>query len=116
MEWRPTTPEVSPDGFDEVISSHRMILLHFWAGWNQYDRGMDAALAEIRSEYEGQVFFGSVDSDHHGHWQKCRELGILNLPAITFFADGKHIETMIGMRPKEELSKKIREWIIASLV
>ena len=77
---------------------------------------MDAAFEEIESDYEGRVFFGSIDADEQGHWQRCREFRVLNLPAIASFANGKHIETVIGMRSKKELSKKIKEWIIAATV
>ena len=114
MAWRPTTSEVTPDSFEEAVSNHKLIVLHFWAGWNQYDRQIDAVLAEIESEYEGRVFFGSVDADHHGHWKRCREFGIVNLPAIASFANGKYIETIIGMRSKEVLSKKLKEWTVAA--
>jgi len=114
VTWKPTTPEVLPDSFADSISNHRLAVLHFWAAWNEYDKQTDAALGDIESQYQDRVFFGSVDTDHFGNWQRCRALGILNLPAIAFFANGKHIETLIGIRPKEELSNKIQEWIIAA--
>lgn len=114
VTWKPTTSELSPDSFDETISNHRLAVLHFWAHWNEYDKQMDVTLGEIEAEYDGRVFFGSVDADRDGHWQKCRELGIVNLPAIASFANGKHIETLIGMRTKEELTNKMKEWITAA--
>ena len=114
MTWKPTTFEVSPDSFDETISNHRLAVLHFWARWNEYDKQMDVTLGEIEAEYDGRVFFGSVDADQDGHWQRCRELGILNLPAIASFANGTHMETLIGMRTKEELSNKMKAWITAA--
>lgn len=116
MTWRPTTSEVLPQSFDKAISNHRLVVLHFWAGWNEYDKRMAEALEEIEAEYKGRVFFGSVNTDHRGHWQRCKDLGILNLPALASFANGKHMERVIGMKAKEELSKKMKEWIIAAQV
>jgi len=114
MRWRPTTNEVLPKSFGEIVSNHQLIVFHFWASWNAYDRHMDAALATLQYEYEGRIFFGSVDADNQENWQLCRELGVVNLPALAFFANGKHLETVIGMRPKENLSQKMEKWTIAS--
>ena len=114
--WRPTTSEVSPDSFDEAVSNHRLVVLHFWAAWNEYDKQMDADLEEVESEYKNRVFFWINRHGPSWHWQRCRELGILNLPAIACFANGKHMQTVIGMRSKQELSKKIKEWIMAARV
>lgn len=75
---------------------------------------MDEALREIETEHQDHAFFGAVDADCEGHWQKCRELRVLNLPALACFINGKHVETVIGVRSKKYLSNKIKEWLIAA--
>ena len=79
-----------------------------------YDKKMDEALREIETKHKDQAYFGSVDADCEGHWQKCRELGVLNLPALACFINGEHVETVIGMPSKKYLSNKISEWLIAA--
>lgn len=109
-----STTDVSSDSFEEVVSKHRLVVLHFRASWNEYDKQMDSVFEEIESEHAGRIFFGSVDTDDQNHWQRCKQLRLLNLLAIVSFANGEHMETLIGVRTKEEMSKKIEEWWVAA--
>jgi len=114
VTWKPTTSEVSPQSFGEVVANHKLAVFHFWASWNMVDKKMDEALREIETEHRDHAFFGSVDTECEGHWQKCRDLGVLNLPALACFINGEHVETVIGMRSKKYLSSKVKEWLIAA--
>jgi len=72
---------------------------------------MDIRLGKIAAKYGHQIFLGSIDADDPGHWQMCRELGVLNLPALVSFVNGKHFETLIGLRSEEDLDSKLQAWL-----
>ena len=114
MNWKPSTTEVLPDAFGEVIAGHNIAVFHFWASWNSYDVAMDQRLCEIADAYKGQIFIGSIDADDEENWARCKELRILNLPAIASFVNGRHFETIIGLPSKELLNSKVQEWFNAA--
>lgn len=114
MTWKPTSIEVTSQSFDDVISKHKLAVIHFWAEWNAYDLQMDRVLKQIQTEYHGYAFFGAVDVDVEGHLQRCKDLRVVNVPAIASFVNGKHFETVIGLLSTERLRVKMTEWLIAA--
>ena len=111
MTWKPSTLEVLPQNFDAIVEAHAVAVFHFWAEWNQYDTLMDEVLQDIVKVFQARVFVGSVDVADPANWERCRSLGILNLPALVSFVQGKHFQTLIGMRSRSELNAKIEEWL-----
>ena len=94
MSWQPSTTKVLSDEFGEVIAGHNLAIFHFWASWNRYDVTTDRQLCEIADVYKDQIFIGSIDTDDEKNWKICKELRILNLPAIATFVNGRQIETV----------------------
>ena len=110
MSWQPSTTKVLPDEFGEVLAGHNLAVFHFYASWNRYDVAMDQILCEIADTYKGHIFIGSIDADDPENYDKCKELRILNLPAIAAFVNGQHVETVIGLLSKESLHTKVQKW------
>jgi len=110
MSWQPSTTKVLPDEFDEVLASYNVAVFHFYASWNRYDVTIDQILREIADTYKDRIFIGSIDTDDQENWERCKELRILNLPAIAAFVNGQHFETVIGLLSKESLSAKVEKW------
>lgn len=114
MNWQPSTTKVSPDEIGEVIAGHSIAVFHFYAAWNhRYDATMDQLLCEVADAYKDQIFIGSIDTDDEQNWERCKELRILNLPAIAIFVNGRHFETVIGLLPRESLNSKVQKWFNA---
>lgn len=114
VSWKPSTTQVLPDKFGEVIAVNNVAVFHFWASWNTYDQTMDQMLREIADVHQDQIFIGSIDTDYEENWQRCKELRILNLPALAAFVNGRHFETIIGLHSTEFLNSKVQEWLHAA--
>jgi thioredoxin-like negative regulator of GroEL len=110
VSWQPSTTKVSSDEFGEVIAGHNVVIFHFYASWNRYDVAMDQILCEIAGTDKDDIFIGSIDTDDQENCEKCKELRILNLPAIAAFVNGRHFETVIGLLSKNSLNTKVQEW------
>jgi len=82
VSWQPSTTKVPHNRFAEVTGGHNIAVLHFYASWNRYDVTMDQMLCEIADAYKDQIFVGSINTDDQQNWERCKELRILNLPAI----------------------------------
>ena len=111
MSWHPSTSKVLPDRFDEIIRGHNVAVFHFYASWNRYDVTMDQMLGEIAVAYKDQIFVGAIDTDDQENWERCKELRILNLPAIVIFVNGRHCETVTGLLSNESLNCKVQTWL-----
>ena len=116
VSWQPSTTKILPDRFGEVVGSHNVVVFHFYAAWNWYDVPMDQMLSEIAVAYRDQIFVGSIDTDDQDNWKRCKELRILNLPAIAVFVNGQHFETVIGLLSKESLNSKVQKWLTNLLI
>lgn len=110
MSWQPSTTKVLPDEFNEVLAGHNVAVFRFYASWNEYDVTMDQMLCEIADTYKDRIFIGSIDTDDQENLERCKELRILNLPAIATFVNGQHVETVIGLLSQESLNTKVEKW------
>ena len=111
MSWQLSTTKVLPDKFGELIAGHSIAVFHFYASWNRYDVTMDQMLGDIADAYKDHIFIGSIDTDDQENWERCKELRILNLPAIAVFVNSQHYETVIGLLSKKSLNNKVEEWL-----
>src|SRR3954452_1929545 len=101
--WQPPSPPVTAANLAVTLSSNRVVVIHFWAGWNGYDRPYAATLAGIESEFQGQITFQSAVVDDPELWPFYRECEVLNVPALGLFVRGKHVKTIIGTCSDGEL-------------
>jgi len=56
---------------------------------------------------EGKVKIGKLNVDENP--DVTNSLGILNIPTLIFFKDGKEKGRMVGMNSKADISKRIKE-------
>jgi thioredoxin-like negative regulator of GroEL len=83
--------------FSDFVRENRLAVIHFWAVWNGYDAQMTEFLQRvIPTETRGAIAVGTLDTDRPEHWPICRELKVLNLPALAFYRDGSLIQTLVG--------------------
>jgi len=108
--WTPTTEPFKADNFQKIITGHHVVVVHFWADWNLIDRKMDLILKNLRPRFAEEIAFYSFDTMPEAGWVICRQCNILNLPALVCFINGQLHETLIGLRPQEELEAKFAAW------
>ena len=82
----------------EVLGSEVPVLLDFWAVWCGPCMMLAPILAEIAEENKGKVKIGKVNVD------ECpglaAQFGIMSIPTVLLFKDGKLCGTSVGYRPK----------------
>ena len=107
-DWLPAVAAVLPEDFDRAITNNPVVVVHFWASWNAYDRQMDAWLWTLRPQFEPRVTLLSFDTGPEEAWGVCRRLGLSNLPALVCFVGGQHHATRLGSRA--EVESRLRAW------
>ena len=86
---------------DEVLKSEIPVLVDFWASWCGPCKMLAPTVAQIAEEYSGKIKVGKVNVDEEE--SLSREYGIVSIPTVILFKDGKPEKTSIGLVPKETL-------------
>ena len=93
---------ITKDNFQkEVIESDIPVLVDFWATWCGPCRMLAPTLEEIARENEGKVKVGKVNVDEQQ--ELAIKFGIMSIPTLIVFKDGKITNQTMGLQPKENL-------------
>jgi len=83
----------------EVLKSDLPVLVDFWASWCGPCMMAAPVLEELSKKYEGKIKFGKVNVDENQ--RLAEKYGILSIPTVIVFREGKEVERQIGF-PGEE--------------
>ncbi|MEG2377919.1 MAG: thioredoxin [Clostridia bacterium] len=92
---------VTKSNFESVVmSSDIPVLVDFWATWCGPCQMLSPVINELASEYSGRVSVCKVDIDEEP--ELTSKFGIMSVPAVFLFKNGKTVATISGARPKSE--------------
>ena len=92
---------VTKDSFqDEVINSSKPVLLDFWASWCGPCRMVSPVLDEIAQE-RSDIKVCKVNVDEQP--ELAKQFGIMSIPTLMVFKDGKLVNQAMGARPKNQI-------------
>ena len=98
--------EIKEADFDKVVVKSKMpVLVDFWAPWCGPCRMVGPVVEELANEYEGKVAFGKVNVDENP--KTASQFGIMSIPTLIIFKDGKPISNIVGFRPKAQLKQSL---------
>ena len=60
-------------------------------------------IEQLARDYEGRAVVGKVDVDEQG--ELAMRYGVMSIPTVIFFKDGKEIHREVGAMPKEVFAK-----------
>lgn len=91
----------------EVLKADKLTLVDFWAEWCAPCRAVSPLVEEIAKEYDGKLKVGKMNVDENP--TTPQNYGVMSIPTLILFKDGKPVNTLIGVQPKETMKKVIDE-------
>jgi thioredoxin 1 len=93
--------EVTEQNFEqEVLKSDIPVLVDFWATWCGPCR-MQAPIVDELSGEVSSVKFAKLDVDANG--RLAQQYGVMNIPTLLVFKEGKVAGSAVGLQSKESL-------------
>ena len=83
----------------EVLKADKPVLVDFWAPWCGPCRAIAPVVDALAEQYDGKVKVVKVNTDDSQ--QVAAQLGIMNIPALFVFKDGKVSQQLIGPNPQK---------------
>ena len=97
---------VSDEAFEKtVLKSSIPVLVDFWAPWCGPCKMIAPAVEELAREYDGKALIAKVNTDDHPLWSS--RFGIMGIPTLIIFKDGKEVSRVVGAVRKEVLKNKL---------
>jgi thioredoxin 1 len=90
---------------NEVLDSKVPVLVDFWATWCGPCRMIGPIVDELAAEYDGKAKVGKVNTEEQT--DLAGEYGVISIPALIFFKNGKPVDQVIGAVPKNVIAKKL---------
>src|SRR3989304_5004859 len=90
---------------EQVLKSNVPILVDFWAIWCGPCRMVAPIVDELAHEHEGKLKVMKLDVDENEN--TAIAYGVMSIPTLILFKNGKPVERIVGFRPKGDLAKKI---------
>ena len=101
--------DVTDASFDaDVLGAGRPVVVDFWAPWCGPCRAIAPALEELAGETD-RVEFVKLDIDENP--EAAARFGVLSIPTVILFADGRAQETVIGARPKRHFAQAFASYL-----
>ena len=88
-----------------VLESEIPVLVDFWAEWCGPCKAIGPSIEQLASEYAGRAKVYKVDVDKEG--AIAMKYGIMSIPALLVFKNGKVVDQMVGAAPKANIAALI---------
>jgi thioredoxin 1 len=101
--------EVTDQNFQTVVESSDSgtVLVDFWAPWCPPCRMLAPVLDEIDQEIGDQVKIVKLNVDNNQ--DTAARFGVMGIPTLILFKDGKMLSKVTGFQPKESLIQWIND-------
>ena len=88
---------LNKQSFDKALGEGKLMMVDFWADWCGPCRMLAPVIDQLAERYEGKVVSGKVNVDDEQ--ELAIRYGVMSIPTVIFFKDGKEIDRKVGVMP-----------------
>ena len=104
--------DVSDRDFDDVVlRSETPVVVDFWAPWCGPCKAVEPVLEQLAAAHP-EIAFVRLDIDENP--DTASRFGVLSIPTVMLFADGRQRETLVGARPRSHYERAWSAWLGAA--
>jgi len=96
---------ITDDDFDKVIKENKYVIVDFWAEWCRPCHAIAPMIDDLARKYAGKGLFAKINSDENQ--KKFQEYGVMGIPTLLFFKDGKLVDQVIGAMPRGPFEQRV---------
>lgn len=98
--------DVTDETFEDIVLGAEIpTVVDFWAVWCGPCKMIAPVLEDIAEDYSGKLQVVKLDVDNNN--ASAMKYGVMSIPTLILFKDGKAAERIVGFLPKEKLLKKL---------
>lgn len=97
--------EINNNNFKSEVLENELVLVDFNADWCGPCQMLKPVLEEITSERSTKIVSVNVDDN----MELAREYGIMTIPCLILFKDGKEIKRSVGLKSKDDIISMMEE-------
>jgi len=110
MENMPSEPvEMNDTDMNDNINKYKTVVVDCWAPWCGPCRMIHPIIDELAKELQGKIVFGKLNVDNNQ--QTAQKYGIMSIPSLLVFKDGKLVDQIVGAMPKPALKAKLEPYM-----
>jgi thioredoxin 1 len=88
---------------DIILNSDIPVLVDFWAEWCGPCRMVSPIVEQLANSLEGKIKVSKLNVDQNP--EIAAEYNIQSIPSLVLFKNGKEINRIVGLSPKEKYEK-----------
>ncbi|MEF8847675.1 MAG: thioredoxin [Candidatus Thermoplasmatota archaeon] len=100
--------EISDKNIQNLINKHNFLVIDCWAPWCGPCKKVSPIIDQLAKEMSGEVVFGKLNVDHNK--KTAQKFGVMSIPTLLVFKNGKLIDKIVGALPKEMLKDKLTQY------
>ena len=103
---------LTDNNFSGAVSANELLVVDFWAPWCGPCRMVGPIIEALSAEYTGKAAFGKMNVDENQVVPSS--FGIMSIPTIIIFNNGKEVERLVGAYPKANIEAMIKRYLASN--
>jgi len=98
--------EIDDASFENFIRQYPNVVVDCWAPWCGPCRMLAPVIDALAKDFAGQIVFGKLNVDQNP--ETSEKFGIMSIPTLLVFRNGKLVDKIIGAMPMETLKRRLK--------